>query len=219
MIRQVVQCLADWPSVFDLLRWILEGAYHGHKSVIRNELASRSRQVLDIGCGTGFYAQFFRPDAYIGVDLSPVYIAAARRKHPQYNFLVANACQLPFDANQFSTAMISGVLHHLPDDEAERALAEAARVLSTDGQLVVWEDIPSIAWWNAVGPLIHHLDLGRCIRHRDRYRSLVERHFTIRSERLMRSGFMDYVVFACSPRTPDINASQQSSHHAPRDEP
>lgn len=206
MIRRIVQRLADWPAVFDLLRWILEGAYHGHRSVIKTELSSGLRRVLDIGCGTGLHAQFFRPDAYIGVDLSPVYISAARRKRPMYDFLVANACQLPFPVDQFSTAMISGVLHHLPDDQAERALAEAARVLSSDGILVVWEDIPSIAWWNAVGHMVHHLDLGPYIRHRHAYRCLLEHQFFIRSERLMRSGFMDYVVFACTPRK--MNVSQ-----------
>ena len=207
MIRRIVQRLADWPAVFDLLRWILEGSYHGHRSVIRMELSSGLGRVLDIGCGTGLHAQFFSPNAYIGVDLSPVYISAARRKRPMYDFLAANACQLPFRADQFSTAMISGVLHHLPDDQAERALAEAARVLSSDGILVVWEDIPSVACWNVVGHVVHHLDLGPYIRHRDGYRCLLEHHFTIRSERLMRSGFMDYVVFACTPRKKDLSSN------------
>lgn len=201
MIRQAVHRLANSPSAFDSLRWILEGAYRGHRTVITDELSSGSERILDIGCGTGHFARCFNPDCYFGIDLSPVYIAAASRKRPEYNFVVANACQLPIDDNQVRTAIISGVLHHLSDDEASLVLAETARVLAIDGRLVVWEDIPSIAWWNAVGHVIHHLDLGRFIRERDHYRSLLERHFCVRSERLMRSGFMDYVVFSCSPRT------------------
>lgn len=192
--------LAAWPMAFDVIRWILEGGYHGHKSVINRELSPIRGLLLDIGCGTGFYARFFDAASYFGVDISPAYIAAAIQKHPLHQFLVSSGFALPVADHSFGNAMISGVLHHMSNDDATSVLSEAARVLSPDGQLVVWEDIPSTARWNIVGHVIHRFDLGRHIRRPAEYRSLIEQKFVVRSERLMRSGFMDYVVFACTPK-------------------
>ena len=200
MIRRFVRRLADCPSIFDLLRWILEGGYRGHKSVIQQELTPVGQRILDIGCGTGFYSRFFDAAVYVGVDISPIYISAAQQKYPANQFIVGDGTALPFADSEFETAMISGVLHHLSDDEAQHVLAEASRILSAEGKLVVWEDIPAPAWWNVIGHVIHRLDLGQYIRKPSAYRTLLEHHFIIRSERTMRSGFMDYVIFACSPR-------------------
>ena len=199
MISRFVELLAAWPTAFDVIRWILEGGYHGHKSVINRELSTIRGLLLDIGCGTGFYARFFDAASYVGIDISSAYIAAANRKHPSHKFLIASGFALPVTDHSFGTAMISGVLHHLSNDDATTVLSEAARVLSPDGQLVVWEDIPSTSRWNIVGHIIHHFDLGRHIRRPAEYRSLIEQKFVIRSERQMRSGFMNYVVFACTP--------------------
>ena len=200
MIRKLVQRLAAWPAAFNVIRWILEGGYHGHKSVINRELSLIRGLLIDIGCGTGFYARFFSAASYFGFDISPVYIAAAIQKHPSHRFMVASGLALPVADQSFGAAMISGVLHHLSNDDAEAVLSETARVLSPDGQLVVWEDVPATAPWNIVGHVIHRFDLGRHIRYAAEYRSLIEQKFVIRSERQMRSGFMDYVVFACTPR-------------------
>ena len=38
------------------------------------------KSYLDVGCGTGFLRDYLREADYLGVDLNPKYIAAARRK-------------------------------------------------------------------------------------------------------------------------------------------
>jgi ubiquinone/menaquinone biosynthesis C-methylase UbiE len=200
VLRALVTRLAAWPSIFDLLRYLLEGGYRGHRSVWENELRSQPGKVLDIGCGTGIHAQHFSADAYTGIDISDDYVSAAIRKYPGYQFFASDATKLPFESNIYCTAMISGVLHHLSDEEAQRLLSEAARVLQPDGTLVVWEDIPSRSRWNLIGHLIHRLDLGQHIRPPDGYRRLLELHFDLRSTRIFRSGFMDYAVFQCMLR-------------------
>jgi ubiquinone/menaquinone biosynthesis C-methylase UbiE len=198
----MVQRLAKWPFVFDILRWILEGGYAGHKTVIEREMWGRQGAILDIGCGTGIFSRYFPEADYLGVDLSPIYIDAAIRKSSGHQFLVADARQLPLAARSFAMAMISGVLHHLSDDDTRQVLGEASRILSADGHLIVWEDIPTVSRRNFIGHWVHRFDPGQHIRRPQEYRALLNCDFQVQSERLMHSGFMDYVVFVCTPHTP-----------------
>jgi SAM-dependent methyltransferase len=193
----LVRRLAAVPRLFDALRWMLEGGYRGHHSVIRSHLSDTGR-TLDLGCGTGIYARFFPPGSYVGADLNPAYIAAAQAKFPGHQFLVQDATRTSFADGEFDACMISGVLHHLDDSQADQLLGEAARVVRPGGTLVVWEDIPA-PWWNLLGHVIHHLDLGSHIRTPAGYRGLLERRFTIQDTCAMRSGAMDYQVFVGRP--------------------
>src|SRR4051812_15232451 len=120
----LIRRLATVPRLFDALRWILEGGYHGHHRVIADHLSGGGR-VLDLGCGTGIYSQFFEPGRYVGVDISQAYIAAAQAKFPRHRFVVQDAAQLPLEGGEFDACMISGVLHHLDDPTVDRVLAEA----------------------------------------------------------------------------------------------
>src|SRR5258708_39795364 len=47
--------------------------------------------VLEIGCGTGDLLAALRPSEGVGVDLSTKLIERARQKHPQLQFIVADA--------------------------------------------------------------------------------------------------------------------------------
>lgn len=193
-----IRGLASAPRLFDALRWVLEGGYRGHHRVIREHLAHAGR-TLDLGCGTGIYARFFAPAQYLGIDISPAYVAAARSKYPDHRFEVHDASSTRFADSMFDACMISGVLHHLDDDMASRVLQEASRVVRPGGLLVIWEDIPA-AWWNVVGHVIHRLDLGNYIRRPVEYRARIERHLDVVQSSAMRSGAMDYQVFVARPR-------------------
>ena len=83
--------------------------------------------VLDAGCGPGrdiarFAALGHHP---VGVDLNLDFVAAARRHGP---VRVADLRDLPFPDNTFAGVWACASLVHLPTADAERALAELARV-------------------------------------------------------------------------------------------
>ncbi len=116
-----------------------------------------SHAVLDVGCGIGRMA---RPLAgYLdaagrdaGVDVNREGIGWCRRRyarHKNFHFQVADLYnrrynphgaqktidyRFPYDAGRFDFVILTSVLTHLLEDEAEHYLAETARVLRPGGR-------------------------------------------------------------------------------------
>ena len=103
-------------------------------------------RVLEYGCGTGSAAFDLaaRGAEVLGIDISPVAIAAATAEAVQrgitagLRFELMNAEALPLPADSFEVVCGSGVLHHL---DLARALPEVARVLRPDGWAVFVEPL------------------------------------------------------------------------------
>jgi SAM-dependent methyltransferase len=98
-------------------------------------------RVLDVGCGTGVLsaAAAARRARPLGADLAEGMLALARRRHPDLEFVRADAEALPFADGAFGAVVAGCVLNHLP--APERALAEWGRVLAPGGRvaLTVWD--------------------------------------------------------------------------------
>jgi ubiquinone/menaquinone biosynthesis C-methylase UbiE len=91
--------------------------------------------VLEVGCGTGEFAERIRRELdteLIAVDLSPrmVELAAARGVDAR----VADVQALPFEDESFDCVVAGWLLYHVP--ELERAILECRRVLRPGGTLV-----------------------------------------------------------------------------------
>lgn len=79
-------------------------------------LASHAESVLDVGCGAGGFAQVWsacRPSIrYTGVDISAPLVEAARRAHPEHDFLQADcAAGLPLKDGFADAVVALGWLH------------------------------------------------------------------------------------------------------------
>ncbi|MGZ4666635.1 MAG: class I SAM-dependent methyltransferase [Frankiaceae bacterium] len=95
--------------------------------------------VLDVGCGTGWFAAGLRralpAGAFvIGADLSAGMLGRARDAGA-WPLLQADAARLPVRTGTVDVLACRGVLHHLPDVPA--ALREWRRVLRAGGAVVV----------------------------------------------------------------------------------
>lgn len=84
------------------------------------ELASGA--VLDYGCGVGRLARRFDPKGYLGVDVSPERIQAARAAHPDHTFEVISGIDWIGGVKVFCSIIFDNVLLHLDDDQAREAL-------------------------------------------------------------------------------------------------
>ena len=110
----------------------------------RNELRSDG-DVLDIGCGTGFWLSALEsagasPDHLFGVDVQPERVAAASHRVPRASVKQADARSLPFSDAGFSVVLLFTLLSSLADDDdTVRALREARRMLRPSGLLLCYE--------------------------------------------------------------------------------
>jgi len=94
-------------------------------------------RVLDVGCGTGIVtaAAAARGARATGADVAEGMLAVARERHPELEFVVADAEALPFSAGAFEAVVANLVVNHLPTPE--QAVAEFARVLAPGGSVAV----------------------------------------------------------------------------------
>ena len=95
--------------------------------------------VIDAGCGPGHWTGYLaaRGVNIRGVDLVPSFIDHAQRDHPTVSFAVGDLGALPETAGTVAGVLAwYSLIHHEPDS-LRFALAEFARVLRPDGELLL----------------------------------------------------------------------------------
>jgi ubiquinone/menaquinone biosynthesis C-methylase UbiE len=90
-------------------------------------------RILDVGCGIGSLEERFAGYAITGLDRSKAMIRTARQRAPG-QFLVGDARALPIRTGAFDAVVFVATLEFVPD--VESVLAEAIRVLDSDGTFV-----------------------------------------------------------------------------------
>jgi SAM-dependent methyltransferase len=93
--------------------------------------------VLDLGCAFGFSTLRLARRGYhtVGVDNSERYIAKAKRRHPQGEYILSSGEDLPLEDASFDGVFLLDVLEHVVHEEA--VLSEIRRVLKPGGALVL----------------------------------------------------------------------------------
>jgi len=104
-------------------------------------------RLLDVGTGTGRMLELFSPkvNSALGVDISPEMLSIARSTLDELGYTNAQArlgdmYSLPVAAESQDIVTIHMVLHYA--DDPGRVVAEAARVLSPKGRLVIVDLAP-----------------------------------------------------------------------------
>ena len=169
-----------------LLRWLnvplvynafsaVVGANALRRRLIQNHVRARpGDKVIDIGCASGLALQWLPPVQYLGLDISPDYIAFARKKYGRRGtFVLGDARSLRTDSRfQDADIVIAlGVLHHLDDREARDCIQFAHGALKPNGRFVFHEP----CWIPNQGPVSKYImgsDRGRNIRTEQQYRDL-----------------------------------------------
>ena len=112
-----------------------------------------TRQVLDVGCGAGSLAKalVLHGARVCGIDPNPDAVAAAARAAPQAAFETASAEAMPFSSAAFDGVVFLNSLHHVPTPR--RALAEARRVLRSEGTAIIVEPLARGTSYAALQPI------------------------------------------------------------------
>ena len=93
------------------------------------------RRVLDVGCGPGTNTHHFAKADYLGIDINPAYIEAARRRTGR-RFIAADATTFTVDpAERFDFIFLNSFLHHIDTPNVMRLLRHLATLLSDDGRV------------------------------------------------------------------------------------
>ena len=99
---------------------------------VKQHVAAADR-ILDVGCGIGSLEERFPDHEIIGLDRSGEMVQAARNR-VSAPFIIGDATQLPLATESVNTVVSVSTLEFIPD--LETVLAEATRVLASEGTLV-----------------------------------------------------------------------------------
>jgi SAM-dependent methyltransferase len=180
----------------------LVGAPECHRRFVREMVAPQAgERILDIGCGVGASVPYL-PDAvdYLGIDVSEAYIAKATADYaPRARFLCADIATL--DASAFGTfdrAFSFGVIHHLSDATAAKAVAFVRAALKPGG-IYVTIDPCLVPKQHPLAKLMINNDRGEYVRNAEGYEALLRPlgrvHYSIRHD-LLRLPYTQIVMWA-----------------------
>jgi len=122
----------------------------------------RGRQVLDVGCGTGFWTEYYvaRGAAYTGVDIAQVSVDRLAARYPAQRFVRADVA-LEVPGGPYDLVNVFDVLYHVTDETGwEAALRRLAAAVRPGGLLLVTDVFSArgtFAEHNVMRPLARYL--------------------------------------------------------------
>ena len=135
----------DVPRIFDRVAhlydtgWVQRALYTALQDRALTELqAWRPRSVLDVGCGTGIFAdrldRELAPGGVAGCDLSAGMLAEAAARSRQVSWVRGDSARMPFRDGVLDGVVCTQAFHFF---DQPRAWAEFHRVLSPGGHALV----------------------------------------------------------------------------------
>lgn len=108
----------------------------------------RNSKILEAGCGTGFYTEYFSRNEiaeYFGIDIAEVSVLRLQQRFPKYNFIVGDISAGEFpEISTFDIVFAADILFHIvADDLFERAVRNLVSRLRPGGILIVSDLFPS----------------------------------------------------------------------------
>lgn len=100
---------------------------------IRKELNTEIRTVLDIGCGQGNVAKYGirRKGLYkVGADIFAPDLKIARERGAHDDYVLCDACYLPFKDGSFEVILCTEVLEHLDKEKGLKLLKDMENIAS-----------------------------------------------------------------------------------------
>lgn len=114
------------PTDFMRLDWQFT---HPARQLVYKTASGMGNSVLDVGCGTGidymgFLMNFMN---YVGVDITPKFVARFKELHPEADVRVHSSLSLPFPDKSFDVVYSGGMIQHQHPDDYPTAIREMWR--------------------------------------------------------------------------------------------
>lgn len=124
----------------------------------------RARRVLDVGCGSGFWTDYYtrRGAAYTGVDISAVSVERLGKQYPNARFIHRDVSEVALE-ERYDAVNAFDVLYHITDEARWRqAVQNLAAAVAPGGLLLitdVFSDLNQVAEHNVMRPLERYREL------------------------------------------------------------
>ena len=194
-----VRAVLNFPWVYEALQFIVGGTEL--REVVVNEFVRpfHGARILDIGCGPGEILPLLPPDVvYVGYDVSPDYIARARKRYGDraaFHATEFNEAELAKHA-PFDIALVAGVLHHLSDEGALNLMALLRRAVPSGR--VITGDIVVLPNQDFIMRQVVAWDRGRHARSPGGYEDLAHPFFSNVAGRIVRRSVISAWMMECS---------------------
>lgn len=171
----VLEHLLERTAVYSL--WQAPFATAKLTPVLAHNDISRSRRVLDVGCGPGTNTHLFAHADYLGIEINQDYVEHARRKHNR-RFVVADVTTYDDAAGgDFDFILVNSFLHHIDTPSTNKILARLQSWLAEDGHIHLLELVSSGD--RSIAQYMADWDRGKYPRPLADWRSLFEQHLDI----------------------------------------
>lgn len=127
------------------------------EELVAELLELRGRCVVDVGCGEGRLCRFMAGlgASVVGIDPSATLLARARalasaQSDGLQSYVRASGDALPLRTASAEAVVFLNSLHHIPPRRQARALAEAARVVTGGGRVLVIEPLAEGGFFETV---------------------------------------------------------------------
>ena len=172
-MRRVVDRFLEHPLVY---RWWQAPFVESKFLPVRRRIGDRpTGRVLDVGCGPGTNARWFKDADYTGLDINERYLSQARSRHAG-RFIQADLATADLTLlGSFDIILINSFLHHLSDAGVAKVLSQAAARLEPNGRVHILELV--VPAKPAVATIMAKLDRGRYARTIQSWCEHFERYF------------------------------------------
>lgn len=195
--------MLDYPLLWDLSRFLLDltcGLYRKRIALLKaSGLFKNNPSVLDIGCGTGLFAEVTR-GYYLGIDSNSRSIVRAMRKKFKTKkiFRCVDLNVLEKESTVVDITLIADVLHHLDNSGCVDLLKTSSRL--TKSYLVSFEPILRKEMSLLEKWFLKH-DKGASFRYSDDLYKLFQLGgYTIIESRDISLGYLSVHLTVCQPQ-------------------
>jgi 2-polyprenyl-3-methyl-5-hydroxy-6-metoxy-1,4-benzoquinol methylase len=134
------------------------------RALVRAGVSPSAARVLDVGCGTGFWTEYYtaRGARYTGVDIAQVSIDRLAARYPEQRFLRADVSD-GVSGGPYDIVNVFDVLYHVTDDARwEAALRHLAGAVAPGGLFLVTDVFAErgrLAEHNVMRPLKRYMEV------------------------------------------------------------
>lgn len=198
------------PRFYTGLQNLLGGSNGRRRFLGEIVRSSPGMKVLDVGCGPASLFPYLADTQYTGIDLNPQSIEHAKSLYgDRGRFLVGDVTEgLPDGATDFDLIIVTALLHHLEDAQAQTLFSRLSGRLRPDGRIVTIDNV-WLPKQHFAARFANRLDSGLNVRTPEQYTSLVAQLPLRVEQRIYRDLLRIPYDHFCMTLTPQLDTSKK----------